>query len=181
MLDHGELAPIGRAHNCLCWALKWSVDHLITMWFSSFPVPAGELGLEQKSPKSKLKEDDSGDTPQLLFSPTIKYIASQESLCPDLVFRDRVSKRTYTAKIALQVEVHPGSYKIGPPSVSTSTTSADPHFKLDETEWLTKERGNTSITALLVYVNTSSSWRSFSFLLYFTSRIISDPIAKLIK
>ena len=37
------------------------------------------------------------------------------------------------------------------------TTPPDPHFKLDETEWLTKERGNTAVSAVLVKVYASST------------------------
>ena len=63
----------------------------------------------------------------------------------------------FTAKVAFQLEVHPGSYKVGPPTSkmqdtdeSPHTNPPDTHFKLDETEWLTKERGNTAMTALLI-------------------------------
>ena len=37
-------------------------------------------------------------------------------------------------------------------AASCSTSPPDPHFKLDETEWLTKERGNTAVSAVLVKV-----------------------------
>ena len=42
-------------------------------------------------------------------------------------------------------------------SSSTATSPPDPHFKLDETEWLTKERGNTAVSAVLVKVYAASS------------------------
>ena len=59
----------------------------------------------------------------------------------------------------MQVEVHPGSYKIGPPSLLqvSEESRPDSHFKLDETEWLTKERGNTAIVALLVHLSAVST------------------------
>jgi neuralized-like protein 4 len=106
----------------------------------------GELGLEQKLSKPKSKEDDS-DAPQLLFSPTLKYVGNPE-LSPPVRFKDKKTGRAYQGQVAFQIEVHPGSYKIGPPSCSL--LQPDPHFKDDETEWLTKERGNTVITALLI-------------------------------
>ena len=56
-----------------------------------------------------------------------------------------------------QVEVTPGSYKVGGPSVDPEEAAVyaskqDSHFKLDETEWLTKEKGNTVISGLLVKI-----------------------------
>eukprot|EP00095_Tigriopus_kingsejongensis_P009407 maker-scaffold143_size313727-snap-gene-1.19 protein:Tk09407 transcript:maker-scaffold143_size313727-snap-gene-1.19-mRNA-1 annotation:"neuralized-like protein 4-like" len=112
-------------------------------------TPSGELGLEQNTHKKKLKEDD-GDTPQLVFTPTLKYLVAHPALCSLSRFRDKISKSAYQARIAFQVEVQPGSYKIGPPSSLELLRPPDPHFKLDETEWLTKERGNTVVSALLV-------------------------------
>ena len=37
-------------------------------------------------------------------------------------------------------------------ATAAPTSPPDPHFKLDETEWLTKERGNTAVSAVLVKV-----------------------------
>lgn len=112
-------------------------------------TPPGELGLEQNSEKKKLKEDDS-DTPQLVLTPTLKYIIAHPSSPQSSRFKDKITKSIYTARIAFQVEVQPGSYKIGPPTALDLKTAPDPYFKLDETEWLTKERGNTAVSALLV-------------------------------
>ena len=39
---------------------------------------------------------------------------------------------------------------------ASTTSPPDPHFKLDETEWLTKERGNTAVSAVLVKVYASA-------------------------
>ena len=114
---------------------------------------SGELGLEQKLAKPKSKEDDS-DAPQLLFSPTLKYVGSPH-LSPPVKYRDKKTGRTYQGQICFQLDVHPGSYKIGPPSAPH--LQADPHFKDDETEWLTKERGNTILTALLIHLLPLSS------------------------
>ena len=42
-------------------------------------------------------------------------------------------------------------------TAASTTSPPDPHFKLDETEWLTKERGNTAVSAVLVKVHASSA------------------------
>jgi neuralized-like protein 4 len=135
-------------------------------------TPTCELGLDgggrsSRKPKAS-KEDDSDATP-LLFSPTLRYVGDSEILCPSVNFKDntlvtnRKQSQTqipfygFKAKVAFQLEVHPGSYKVGPPTSKMQDTDQSPltkppdtHFKLDETEWLTKERGNTAITALLI-------------------------------
>ena len=103
--------------------------------------------------KPKSKEDDS-DAPQLLFSPTLKYVGCPE-LSPPVKFKDKKTGRLYQGQVAFQIEVHPGSYKIGPPA--GPLLQPDPHFKEDETVWLTKERGNTIITALLIQMLPVSS------------------------
>ena len=49
----------------------------------------------------------------------IKYhFRYTETTCAPVPFRDRPSKRRLRGKVALVVEVHPGSYKIGPPSAA---------------------------------------------------------------
>ena len=135
-------------------------------------TPICELGLvdggmHSRKPKAS-KEDDSDASP-LLFSPTLRYVGESDILCPSVKFQDKrllkdfralqsnIGSNFLKAKVAFQLEVHPGSYKVGPPSSkmqeedpSPPLTPPDIHFKLDETEWLTKERGNTVITALLI-------------------------------
>ena len=144
MLDNGELAP-----TC--------------------ELGPDDAGINSRKPKAS-KEDDSDATP-LLFSPTLRYVGESDILCPSVKFRDRANMRReralnnrencpiFKAKVAFQLGVHPGSYKVGPPTSKIYPTDSSPptkppdsHFKLDETEWLTKERGNTAITAILVQV-----------------------------
>ena len=51
------------------------------------------------------------------------YFRYVESTCAPVPFRDRPSKRAaLSGKVALVVEVHPGSYKIGPPSATQGET-----------------------------------------------------------
>ena len=41
-----------------------------------------------------------------------RYIDGHAGLCGQCRFRDRSSKMEYVAKVALQVEINPGSYKV---------------------------------------------------------------------
>lgn len=108
----------------------------------------GEYGLERRLGRGKSKEDDI-DTPLLYFSPTVTY-AGREEFAPPKKFTDPKSRRTYSAKTILMVEVQPGSYKVGPASLGG--VKPEPGLPLEEREWVSKERGNTVLTALLVVI-----------------------------
>jgi len=58
----------------------------------------GELGLGQKPNKYKSKEDDS-DAPQLLFSPTIKFVGSHE-FSPPVKYFDRKTGKNYQGQVS---------------------------------------------------------------------------------
>lgn len=132
-------------------------------------VPLVEFGLAQKLSHSRSKEskEDDSDTTQLVFSPTLSYFLKIPQSCEPCQYQDRKTEAKFKARLAFEVDIHPGSYKIGPPSQHHGGGQGqqhhhghiDPHFKLDETEWLTKEKGNTAIKALLVNLElvTSSS------------------------
>jgi hypothetical protein len=113
-----------------------------------FATPAPAAG-------SKESKEDDADSPQLMFSPSIKYVGGSDALCPPFVFRDKVSRRNLQARVCFQVEIHPGSYKVGPAPSSSSNAEVmtDPDFKEEEMQWLTKEKGNTLITALMMFVD----------------------------
>ena len=127
-----------------------------------------ELGLEGTQnciPKaSKESKEDSADTVQLLFSPTLKYSGSNGALCPTAIYttkqgRGRRGRHHYAVKVAFEVDIHPGSYKVGPPTMlppDVCPDDVDAHFKPDELEWLTKEKGNTVITGLLLHIEPMS-------------------------
>ncbi|KAK7792172.1 hypothetical protein R5R35_005131 [Gryllus longicercus] len=109
----------------------------------------GELGLERSIfKKDKSKEDDS-DGSQLLFSPSIKY-AMSTTFPNKNEFMDPKTKKHYKAFAAFQILVQPGSYKIGPPSIAGIAKPVDPHIDHDASEWVTKERGATVLSALLI-------------------------------
>ena len=115
-------------------------------------IPLTDFGLVPKmTPKLKESKDDDTDKPQLVFSPTLCYFLKMHQNCAEF----NESQKKFRARLAFEVDIHPGSYKIGPPSSPPSTMTSghiDPHFKWDETEWLTKEKGNTAIKALLVHL-----------------------------
>ena len=121
-------------------------------------VPLDILGLgHQAQGKSKeSKHDESAERSQLAFSPTIKYMTSLSKACPQVSYQPKKKQnRMVRVRVAFQVDIHPGSYKIGAPvDYKESQGQIDAHFKLDETEWLTKERGNTAVKALLVNLET---------------------------
>ena len=121
-------------------------------------------GLAKKlDTRSKESKEDDSDTPQLVFSPTLSYFTKIPQSCATTDFQNRAGTtsggssagnvKKYLARLAFEVDIHPGSYKIGPPSLEGILIGIiDSHFKLDETEWLTKEKGNTVIKALLVHL-----------------------------
>jgi len=66
-------------------------------------------------------------------------------------FVDSRTKRKLAARVALQLLVQPGSYKLSSPSChlpqsSTGYSGSD----MDVIEWSTKEQGSTHVSALLV-------------------------------
>ena len=74
----------------------------------------------RKSPKaSKESKEDSSDSVQLLFSPTLKYVGSNGALCPRAIFKEGRgdSSRRYWVKVCFEVDIHPGSYKVGSPTM----------------------------------------------------------------
>ncbi|KAL0277171.1 UNVERIFIED_CONTAM: hypothetical protein PYX00_004538 [Menopon gallinae] len=105
-------------------------------------VMPGMLGMERTTIKSK--EDDT-DSSHITFSPSIKYAASFSKF----EFIDYYSKKKFDVTLAFQILVQPGSYKVGPPSIETAM-DIDPRFERDATEWVTKERGATVLSALLI-------------------------------
>lgn len=64
-------------------------------------------------------------------------------------YRDSKTKKTHHMRVAFQVCIKPGSYKIGPQSIGTHE-QFDPKFSNNEVEWSTKERGATALCALLI-------------------------------
>ena len=143
-----------------------SISRLSTIFFCSELIPLQALGCglaKKLDTRSKESKEDDSDTPQLVFSPTLSYFTKIPQSCATTDFQNRAGTtsggssagnvKKYLARLAFEVDIHPGSYKIGPPSLEGILIGIiDSHFKLDETEWLTKEKGNTVIKALLVHL-----------------------------
>ena len=64
---------------------------------------------------------------------------------------DPKAKKTYYVRVAFQVWLKPGSYKVGPQSVGANE-QIDPKFVNTELEWSTKERGSIMLQSLLLKV-----------------------------
>lgn len=96
-------------------------------------LTAGEQGLDRKLGRGPSKQDDS-DSPLLYFSPDVECGGG----AAPRPFTDPLSRRTYRTRIALMLQVEPGSYKIG-----------GKEGEENEKIWGTKERGNANMTALL--------------------------------
>ena len=111
----------------------------------------GEVGLERRmSPAAKSKEDDS-DISIIYFSPTINY-AGLARFSPSRKFTDRRTGKTYRGQVALEVLVEPGSYKAGETQGLEGVNKWECGLEVQEREWVSKERGNTILSALLVRI-----------------------------
>ncbi|XP_041377381.1 neuralized-like protein 4 [Gigantopelta aegis] len=110
---------------------------------SSILIPQPQVFTEKSKP-------DSFGGCQISFSPTVRYAGSPE-FSPKQRFVDPKTKKIYQARVAFQLWVKPGSYKVGPETIATSDR-IDPHFNNNELEWATKERGSTMLYALLLKV-----------------------------
>ena len=69
-------------------------------------------------------------------------------------FRDPKQRKIYKAKLAFQVCVKPGSYKVAQDVVGDNNLF-DVKFSNSEIAWQTKEKGATRICALLVNLKAS--------------------------
>ncbi|KAG7212691.1 hypothetical protein KM043_012968 [Ampulex compressa] len=90
--------------------------------------------LDLGSLMTNLKTEEQN--PQVVFSPSIKYAASEEFAreCP---YIDTESKKKLNASTAFQLLVKPGSYTIGPGS------NDDSDLQFEGSKWATKEAGAT--------------------------------------
>jgi len=62
-----------------------------------------------------------------------------------------VTNKQHKMRVALQVRIEPGKYKIGPQTIG-AIYEIDPLFKNEELEWSTKRRGVAMLVGLLVKV-----------------------------
>ncbi|XP_070207113.1 neuralized-like protein 4 isoform X3 [Littorina saxatilis] len=102
----------------------------------------------------KSRPENLGGQP-IFFSPTLRYAGSTD-FCPKHRFMDPRTRKTYQGRVAYQVWVKPGSYKVGAQGQGSPTEDiaqqVDPHFHNSELAWSTKERGSLMLYALLLRV-----------------------------
>lgn len=70
-------------------------------------------------------------------------------------FHDPRNRKIYQARVAFQIWVKPGSYKVGGQAQGSGEDIAqqvDPHFRNSELAWSTKEKGSLMLHALLLKV-----------------------------
>ncbi|XP_066291087.1 uncharacterized protein [Branchiostoma lanceolatum] len=91
------------------------------------------------------------DSVQVFVSPSIKY-SGQDLYAEPIRFQDKHDGKTYTARVAFQVCVRPGSYQVMQETMGFSSRgqTVDPLFSNAELEWYTKERGVHALYGLLV-------------------------------
>ncbi|XP_076180899.1 neuralized E3 ubiquitin protein ligase 4 [Ptiloglossa arizonensis] len=111
-------------------------------------LDTGELMTKEQLDVSNLtmniKAEDQN--PQVVFSPNIKYAASEE-FTRKYPYIDTQSNKKLNASTAFQLLVRPGSYTISPGSKD------DDDLQFDSSKWATKEAGATVIVALLVHLD----------------------------
>uniref|UniRef100_A0A3B3TXI2 Neuralized-like protein 4 n=1 Tax=Poecilia latipinna TaxID=48699 RepID=A0A3B3TXI2_9TELE len=128
-LDHGQLLP-GTSSIFLVSQVKTE-------------GPNGYTEPEENSAPGR-------EVPRVRLSPTMRY-SGMETFAPKVQFQDPRSHRCHQAQVGFQVCVRPGSYKVGPQTLSHSEP-LDPRFSNSEIEWITKEQGGTLLYGLLVRV-----------------------------
>lgn len=64
---------------------------------------------------------------------------------------DPKTRKVHHVRVAFQVCVKPGSYKVGPQSIGANEP-IDPQINNNEIEWSTKERGSVLLHSLLLKV-----------------------------
>lgn len=105
-------------------------------------IPKEQLDLSNLTMNIKMEDQN----PQVVFSPSIKYAASEE-FTKKYPYIDTESNEKLNASTAFQLLVRPGSYTIN----SSSKDSDDSQFQ--SVKWATKEAGATVIMALLIHLD----------------------------
>ncbi|XP_019620778.1 PREDICTED: uncharacterized protein LOC109467275 [Branchiostoma belcheri] len=97
------------------------------------------------------KKPEGFDTAQVFVSPSIVY-AGLDQYATAKRFRDEHDGKMYKARVAFQLCIRPGSYKVGPETVGARKRgeTIDPLFSNNELEWSTVERGGHALYGLLV-------------------------------
>ncbi|CAK9826969.1 Neuralized-like protein 4 [Anthophora retusa] len=111
-------------------------------------LDTGELMTKEQLDVSNLTMNTKAEdqNPQVVFSPSIKYAASEE-FTRKYPYIDTQSNKKLNASTAFQLLVRPSSYTISP----GGKDSDDPQF--ESIKWATKEAGATVIVALLIHLD----------------------------
>ena len=64
-------------------------------------------------------------------------------------YYDSAAKKSYLAKVILQVVINPDSYETGAETIG-AREQLDPCFSNEEMEWSTNEQGSTILYGLLI-------------------------------
>ncbi|KAM6949638.1 neuralized-like protein 4 isoform 1-T1 [Aplochiton taeniatus] len=139
-------------HGTSVGALRRTLDHSQLLSGTSSVFSVSPVKAEGPHGYSEPEENSAPDreVPKVQLSPTMRY-SGLEVFAPKVQFRDPRSDRCHQAQVGFQVCVRPGSYKVGPQSLSTSEP-LDPRFCNTEIEWITKEQGGTLLYGLLIRV-----------------------------
>ncbi|XP_034946058.1 neuralized-like protein 4 [Chelonus insularis] len=126
---------------------KWHVAYYRTRLDSiRWILDRGELLPMEQLITSNLTAiiNSENQNPQVVFSPNIKYVTSNECT-KKYLYIDTQSNKKLNASTAFQLQVRPGSYTMG------SEKNGSDGF--EATEWATKETGATVIVALLIHLD----------------------------
>ncbi|XP_072315152.1 neuralized-like protein 4 isoform X4 [Eucyclogobius newberryi] len=139
-------------HGTSVGALRRTLDHNQLLSGASSVFTVSPVKTEGPNDYSEPEENSAPgrEVPRVRLSPTMRY-SGLELFAPKVQFQDPRSQRCHQAQVGFQVCVRPGSYKVGPQTVSQSEP-LDPRFSNTEIEWITKEQGGTMLYGLLIRV-----------------------------
>ncbi|XP_011485805.1 neuralized-like protein 4 isoform X1 [Oryzias latipes] len=139
-------------HGTSVGALRRTLDHSQLLPGSSSVFSVSPAKAEGPIDYGEPEENSAPgrEVPRVRLSPTMRY-SGLETFAPKVQFRDPRSHRCHQAQVGFQVCVRPGSYKVGPHSLSNGEP-LDPRFSNSEIEWITKEQGGTLLYGLLIRI-----------------------------
>ncbi|XP_032437922.1 neuralized-like protein 4 isoform X1 [Xiphophorus hellerii] len=139
-------------HGTNVGALRRTLDHGQLLPGTSSIFLVSPVKTEGPNGYTEPEENSAPDreVPRVRLSPTMRY-SGMETFAPKVQFQDPRSHRCHQAQVGFQVCVRPGSYKVGPQTLSHSEP-LDPRFSNSEIEWITKEQGGTLLYGLLIRV-----------------------------
>ncbi|WAR14180.1 NEUL4-like protein [Mya arenaria] len=133
----------GKA-SMLAMSEKWHVAYFGSKVESLRKIlDTGDLHATVFTEKS---QPDGSSVNTIVLSPTLRYAGANE-FSPKNKVIDPKTKKAHHVRVAFQVCVKPGSYKVGPQSIGANEP-IDPQIGNGEIEWSTKERGSHGATLI---------------------------------